>query len=70
MKLLNRTEQRACIENKPVGLAIQDLLTGYRSMPHPATGITAYDAMMNRKVRTKLDYVQLDSITRTVKQSK
>ena len=55
MKLLNRTEQRARIENKPVGLAIQDLLTGYRSMPHPATGITPYDDMMDHDVRTKLD---------------
>ena len=39
-------------------------------MPHPATGITAYDAMMDHDVRTKLGYVQLDSIGRTVKQSK
>ena len=28
----------------------------YRDTPHPATGITPYEAMMNRTVRTKLDY--------------
>ena len=28
----------------------------YRDTPHPATGITPYVAMMNRPVRTKLDY--------------
>ena len=70
MKLLNKTEQRARIENKPVRLAIQELLTGYRSTPHPATGVTPYDAMMDRKVRTKLDYVQPDLIAGKVKQSK
>ena len=52
MKLLNKTEQRARIENKPVRLAIQELLTGYRSTPHPATGVTPYDAVMDRKVWT------------------
>ena len=36
MKLLNKTKQRARIENKPVRLAIQYLLTGYRSTPHRA----------------------------------
>ena len=70
MKLLNKTEQRARIENKPVRLAIQKLLTGYRSTPHPATGVTPYDAMMDRKVKTKLDYVQPDLIAGKVKQSK
>ena len=58
MKLLNKSEQRARLENKPSKIAIQELLIGYRSTPHPATGITPYDAMMNRKVRTKLDYTQ------------
>ena len=32
------------------------MLTGYRSTPHPATGIAPYDRMMNQKVRTKLNY--------------
>ena len=37
-------------------MAIQDMLMAYRDTPHPATGITPYVAMMNRPVRTKLDY--------------
>ena len=37
-------------------MAIQDMLMAYRDTPHPATGITPYEAMMNRPVRTKLDY--------------
>ena len=37
-------------------MAIQEMLIGYRSTPHPATGITPYEGMMNRTVRTKLDY--------------
>lgn len=32
------------------------MLTGYRSTPHPATGLTPYKALMNRQVRTKLDH--------------
>ena len=61
MKLLNKTEQRARLENKPANTAIQELLTRYRSTPHPATGITPYDAMMDRNVRIKLDYSQRES---------
>ena len=37
-------------------MAIQEMLIGYRSTPHPATGVTPYEALMNRQVRTKLDY--------------
>ena len=32
------------------------MLMAYRDTPHPATGISPYQAMMNRPVRTKLDY--------------
>ena len=63
MKLLNKTEQRAHLENKSTKIAIQELLTGYRSTPHPATGVTPYEAMMNRHVRTKLDYMERESKT-------
>ena len=63
MKLLNKTEQRADLENKSTKIAIQELLTGYRSTPHPATGVTPYEAMMNRHVRTKLDYMERQSKT-------
>lgn len=56
MKLVNKTEQRAQIQRTPTKLAMQEMLTGYRSTPHPATGVTPYEGMMNRRVRTKLDY--------------
>ena len=61
MKLLNKTEQRARLENKPAKIAIHELLTGYRSTPHLATGIAPYDAMIDRKVRTKLDYTERET---------
>ena len=32
------------------------MLMAYRDTPHPATGVTPYQAMTNRPVRTKLDY--------------
>ena len=34
------------------------MLIGYRSTPHPATGISPYEALMKRQVRTKLGYIQ------------
>ena len=37
-------------------MAMQEMLIGYRSTPHPATGISPYEGMMNRTVRTRLDY--------------
>lgn len=37
-------------------MAIQEMLTGYRSTQHPATGVTLYEALTNRQVRTKLVY--------------
>ena len=52
MKLLNKTEQ--VYQDRKA--AIQEMLTGYRSTPHPATGVTPYEALMNRQVRNKLDY--------------
>ena len=56
IKLVNKTEQRAQIQKISPIMAIQEMLIGYRSTPHPATGITPYEGMMNRTVRTKLDY--------------
>ena len=57
MKLVNKTEQRAQIQRVSPIMAMQEMLTGYRSTPHPATGISPYEGMMNRTIRTKLDYV-------------
>ena len=70
MKLLNKTEQRARIENKPTQVAIQELLTGYRSTHHPATGLTPYDGMMDCKVQIKLDYRQREDDTNKDSQTK
>lgn len=69
MKLLNKTEKRSRLENKSVHVAIQELLTGYRSTPHPATGVSPYQAMMNRQIRTKLDYTERDPVIRNEKEN-
>ncbi|CAC5361328.1 unnamed protein product [Mytilus coruscus] len=57
MKLINKTEQIANLQNKDSATAIQEMLMGYRSTPHPATGISPYEALMNRPIRTKLGYI-------------
>ncbi|KAK3752978.1 hypothetical protein QZH41_005134 [Actinostola sp. cb2023] len=56
MKTLNKTEQIAHLQGKDCTIAMQDMLIGYRSTPHPATRVTPYEALMNRQVRTKLDH--------------
>ena len=56
MKVLNKTEQIAHSEGRSSNAAIQYMLMGYRSTPHPATGYCPYEALMKRNVRTKLDY--------------
>ena len=61
MKLLNKTEQIAHLQGGDSNAAIQEMLTGYRSTPHPATVVTPYEALMNRQVRTKLDHQTRES---------
>ena len=56
MKLVNKTEQRAHAQRTFIRNAMQDMLTGYRLTPYPATGITPYEGMVSRNIRTKLDY--------------
>ena len=56
MKMVKKTEQRAHAQKVSIKIAMQEMLTDYRSTPHPATGITPYEGMMNRQVRTKLDH--------------
>ena len=56
MKILNKTEQIAHLKHQDIGTAIQDMLIGFRSTPHPGTGVTPYEGMMNRRVRIKLDH--------------
>ena len=56
-----KTEQIAHLQGKDHlerQNAIQDMLTAYRSTPHPAMGITAYEAMRGATIRTKLDHIQ------------
>ena len=61
MKLLNQTEQITHLKGGNGSIAIQEMLTGYRSTPHPATGIAPYEALMNRQVRTKIDHQTRES---------
>ena len=59
MQLLNKTEQIAHIQGKDKAgrrNAVQEMLMAYRDTPHPATGVSPYQAMTNRLIRTKLDY--------------
>ena len=50
--------------------AIQEMLIGYRSTPHPATGISPYEALMKRQVRTKLGYIQRKHNDREITEEK
>ena len=42
MKILNKTEQIAHSQNLDRETAVQEMLTGFRSTPHPGTGVTPY----------------------------
>jgi hypothetical protein len=57
MKMLNMIEQITNSTNKDYRTAIVEMLMGYRSTPHSATGKTPYEIMMNRNIKTKLDYL-------------
>ena len=63
MKVLNKTEQIATLQNKDSAPAIQEMLIGYRSIPHPATGISPYEALMKRQVRTNSDTYRGNTMT-------
>lgn len=63
MKLLNKQEQIAHCQGRDRKSVICEMLIGYRSTPHPATGIPPYEALMNRKVRTKLDHTNTEEVT-------
>ena len=54
MRPLNKMERIAHLQQRDHHLALSDLLTGYRSTPHPATGVAPYDLIANRKIRSKL----------------
>ncbi len=55
MQSLNKTEQIAHLQGKrgvERELAVQDMLIAYRDTPHPATGVTPYEAIHGRPIRT------------------
>ncbi|CAB3995435.1 Retrovirus-related Pol poly from transposon 297 [Paramuricea clavata] len=52
MKLLNKTEKIANLQGQNSTIAIQEMLTGFRSTPHPATGVSPYEAIMNKTLKT------------------
>ena len=56
MKVINKTEQIAHSDGTSSSSAIQYMLMGYRSTPHPATGYSPFEALIRRNIRTKLDY--------------
>jgi transposase InsO family protein len=59
MQTINKTEQIAHLQGKRATereLAVQNMLIAYRDTPHPATGVTPYEAMHGRAIRTRLDY--------------
>ena len=53
--VFNRSEQITHLQGQNSNTATQEMLAGYRSTPHPATGVTPYEALMKRQVRTKWD---------------
>ena len=59
MQTLNKTEQTTHLQGKSGpnrDMAVKDMLMANKDTPHPATGISRYQAMMNMPVRTKLNY--------------
>ena len=54
-------------EGKRVDLILQDTLFYYRSTPHCTTGVSPYEAMYGRKMRTKLSSLRPEGKERRVK---
>ena len=58
MQLQNKTEKITHMQNKDKlerGIAVQDMLMQYQDTSHPATRVSPYQVMANRRIRTKLD---------------
>ena len=49
---VNKTAQIVHLQGRNSSIAIQEMLTGYSSTPHPATEVAPYEALINRKVRS------------------
>jgi len=52
------------VEKVDLHEATYDMLQGYRETPHPATGVTPYELLMNRTVRSKLDHYPTDTASK------
>ena len=51
--------KRTTEEDSPISsdeYFVQDMLIAYRDTPHPATGVTPYEALYGRPIRTRLDH--------------
>ena len=60
MHTLNKIERiahRKTTDKFARRIAIENMLIAYRETPHPVTGISPYQAIRNREIRTKLDYI-------------
>ena len=66
MQTLKKTEQIAQLQSKgklESQNAIHDMLVAYRATPHPAAGISPYEAMRGMAIRTRLDYIAPNTTT-------
>ena len=62
MQILNKTEQIAHLQGRTGldrNMGVHDVLVAYRDTSHPAIGVTPYQAMSNRPIRTKLSHTTL-----------
>ena len=48
-------------------MAVQDMLMAYGDTPHPATGVTPYEAMLNQPICTRLDHEKPSSTAQSTK---
>ena len=61
MQTLKKTKQIANLQDKnrlERRNAVQDMLIAYRSTPHPATGVTPYEALKGTPARMKLNHIE------------
>ena len=61
MRILNKVEQIANLQggdHYDPRIAVHNMLTAYRFTPHPAIGVSPYDAIRGHRIRIRLDYTQ------------
>ncbi|XP_028415845.1 uncharacterized protein K02A2.6-like [Dendronephthya gigantea] len=70
MQTFNKTEKIAHLQGKNKSereLALQNMLIACRDTPHPATGVTPYEAMTGRPIRTRLNHADAQESDRNEK---